>query len=133
MEKKEALDEVAREVIELTTWRNIRKYVTISGLLWIALDLAITLAVVLMVADATKDHDLERARESCKNSKTLVTIVRNQVLEERKDSSKLRQSGDTFGLTPEKFDELVEKARLRNEKYIAQLDILAAQDCQALK
>lgn len=127
------LNRVVDEVIRVTTWRNIRRFMTLGGLAWVIVDLTVTLIVVLVVAHETRQHDLSRDKDSCRDRITLAKIARTQVKEEAEGTEDLKKSGNTLGLTREKFDELVAKAEARNERYLAALDELATRDCQELE
>ncbi len=127
---KAPLEPVVDEVIRLTTWQNIRRYVVLGGIGFVILDLIVTLTVVILLAAATREADKDRATKACLNTASLSLVQRQNVEDQRKSTEDLVKSGDTLGLSKERFNELVKKSRAQQSKFLGALDRLAKADCE---
>lgn len=126
---KTELNRVADEVIRLTTWKNIRRYVILGGLAFVIIDLAITLTVVIILAAHTTASDLAHARQACGNTATLAHIQRVSFRQQTQQTAALVTSGFTFGLTQAQFRKLVALNDQAQQKYLKSLDKLADDNC----
>lgn len=121
--------EVIDEVIRLTTWRQIRRYVILGGLGFVVLDLIITLSVVIALSISTRQDSQDRAQHSCKVSSALAKDQRITVKEAKRSTTDLAKSGNTLGLGRKKFDKLVKQSNAQADARLRRLDRIATQDC----
>lgn len=123
---------VIDEVIKITTWKNIRRYIILGGIGFVILDLIITLTVVILIAIDTRASDKQHATLACSNTATLARIQRTTVQEQAKQTKQLVAAGETFGLTPSEFHKLIVKSKAQQQRYLASLDALAKANCTDL-
>lgn len=127
------LTAVAREAIRLTVWANIRRYILLSGLAFVTLVLAITVAVVLLFSHATQQTDLHHAQATaCQHTATLAKIEIATVRQQAVNTTALEKSGVTFGIPKKQFEQLVKKSAKQRATYLAALNSVAQADCASL-
>lgn len=127
------LDRVADEVIRLTTWRAIRRYVSLGGIGFIILDLAITLTVVVILAMDTRAADKRHAQIACRNTATIARIEHSTVAEQQRQTKRLAAQGIRFGIPKARFDRLVRRDAEQKRRFLAALDHLAKSNCTTLE
>lgn len=127
------LTAVARETIRLTVWANIRRYILLSGLAFVTIVLAITIAVVLIFSHATQQSDLHHSQVvACQHTATLANIEIATVKQQAANTAGLEKSGITLGIPKKQFEQLVKRSNKQRAAYLAALNTVAQADCTQL-
>lgn len=124
---KEYLKVAVEEAARVTAWKNVRRFVLLGGIGFVALDLIITLTVVILLAFSTRNTD---AQVACRNTAALARIEHTVVQQQGHNTAALLKNGVTFGVSKSRLATLVTRSRAQQNQFLTSLDQLAATNCK---